>query len=106
MAGFYSIQPRTRNALKATSSRNANPTKPDNRLWSTDLGGGFSREDTGAPPVRLPSETQPVPQGTVGGSEVAPVEIAPPFDDEPTPRGPIPRKVQPTNWQREFGLGK
>lgn len=106
MRGFYGIQPRTRNALKRNRGTNANPTKPDNRLFETDMGGGFTRVDAGAPPVRLPSETQPVPKAKIDGHEVAPVETAPPIVDEPTPRGPVPRKVQPTNWQREFGLGK
>lgn len=106
MRGFYGIQPRTRNALKRHRGTNANPTTPDNRLFEIDMGGGFTRVDAGAPAVRLPSETQPVPIGTVGGPVVAPVETAPPVVDEPTPRGPVPRMPQPTNWQREFGLGK
>lgn len=106
MRGFYAIPSGTRNALKRHRGTNVNPTKPDNRLFETDMGGGFTRVDAGSPPVRLPSETQPVPQGTVGGSVVASVETAPPIVDEPAPRGPVPHKLQPTNWQREFGLGK
>lgn len=106
MRGFYGIQPRGRNALKATASRNVNPTSPDNRLWSTDLGGGFTREDTGAPPVRLQSETQPISQGTIGGPVIALIEPSPVEVEQPTPRGPIPHKLPSSNWQREFGLGK
>ena len=106
MRGFYGIQPRGRNALKATASLNANPTTPDNRLWLTDLGGGFTREDAGAPPARLQSETQPVLQGTIGGPVAAPVAPPLPSIEEPAPRGLIPNNPRPSNWQREFGLGK
>lgn len=106
MRGFYGIQPRGRNAPKATSSRNVRPTTPDNRQWSIDLGGGFTRVDAGAPPARLLSETQPIPLDNIGDPVVAQVETAPPVVNEPAPRGPVPYKLPPSNWQREFGLGK
>jgi hypothetical protein len=81
------------------------PVKPDNRQWETDMGNGFVRVDNGAPPARLPSESQPVHVGDLPSPKAtqtpAPVQIeqAPPV----TPSAP---KAPPVNWQREFGLGK
>ena len=79
--------------------------KPDNRQWETDMGSGFTRVDNGAPPARLPCETQPVSVGELEGPAVAPPVL--PVTIEPAPTSELTtRKPQSANWQREFGLGR
>ena len=92
------------------NDRSTTPTAtPDNRQWETDLGNGFVRVDNGAPPPRLPSESQPVSLGDLKGPVVSPT--SPPIrlgeTAEPAPRPkPVNHNTQPINWQREFGLGR
>ena len=79
--------------------------KPDTRHWETDMGSGFVRVDNGAPPARLPCETQPVSRGELEGPAVAPPVL--PVTIEPATTSELTtRKPQPANWQREFGLGR
>ena len=86
--------------------RPALPTAtPDNRQWETDIGNGFVRVDNGAPPPRLPTESQPVSLGNLNGPTVAPPVPTVIAETIPLPKPTAPR-FPPTNWQREFGLGK
>ena len=104
MAGFFHANP-TAHKRRPTKRSNASPAVPDNRVWQTDMGNGFIREDVGAPPARSPNETQPISMGTLGSPE------APPPVPEAIP-DPLPLSIRtnttprPANWQREFGLGK
>ena len=88
------------------SNRSTLPTAiPDNRQFETDMGNGFVRVDNGAPPSRLPSESQPVSVGNPHSPMVSP--SVPVVSTEPTPaHKPVNHNTQPTNWQREFGLGR
>jgi hypothetical protein len=104
MAGFRHHNPVAHKGRRPKGS-NTNPATPDNRVWQTDMGNGFIREDVGAPPARTPSETQPVSMGTLSAPE-APPPVAVTIPD-PAPL-PVRTNTQPrtANWQREFGLGK
>ena len=88
------------------SKRTTLPTAtPDNRQFETDMGNGFVRVDNGAPPPRLPSESQPVSLGDLNGPAVFPP--VPVVATEPTPvPKPVNHNTQPPDWRREFGLGK
>ena len=78
---------------------------PDNRQFETDLGNGFVRVDNGAPPPRLPTESQPVSVGAPQSPAVPP--SAPVVATEPTPIAkPVNHNTQPPDWRRDFGLGK
>jgi hypothetical protein len=79
--------------------------KADNRQWETDMGNGFTRVDNGAPPARLPSESQPVSVGALE-SPAAPPPMPVVSTESTAAPAPVTHKLQPTNWQREFGLGK
>lgn len=82
------------------------PVKPDNRQWETDMGNGFVRVDNGAPPARLPSESQPVSVGDLEGPAAPPIfDIGATIEPTPTPT-PITRAPPPNDWRREFGLGR
>ncbi len=81
------------------------PVKPDNRQWETDMGNGFIRVDNGAPPARHPSESQPVSLGNLNGPAVSPPLPEVVIEAAPTPK-PVNHNTQPTDWQREFGLGR
>ena len=88
------------------SKRTTLPTAtPDNRQFETDMGDGFVRVDNGAPPFRLPSESQPVSVGDLQSSAVPPPVPVVATEPAPTPK-PVNHNTQPTNWQREFGLGR
>ncbi len=91
------------------SNKNKRPTlptaTPDNRQFVTDMGNGFVRVDNGAPPSRLPSESQPVSVGDLNGAAVPPPVPIVPTEPAPTPK-PVNHNLHPTNWQREFGLGR
>ena len=79
--------------------------KPDNRQWETDMGNGFVRVDNGAPPPRLPTESQPVSVGAPQSPAVSP--SVPVVATEPAPIAkPVNHNTQPPDWRREFGLGK
>ena len=69
------------------------------------MGSGFTRVDNGAPPARLPCETQPVSIGELEGPAVAPPVLPVTIEHAPTSELTT-RKPQPANWQREFGLGR
>jgi hypothetical protein len=104
MSGFRHSNPVAHRGRRPKGS-NASPATPDNRVWITDMGNGFMREDVGAPPARSPNETQPISLGTLGAPE------APPPVPEATPDPmPLPVRIntapRSANWQREFGLGK
>ena len=88
------------------SKRTTLPTAtPDNRQFETDMGNGFVRVDNGAPPSRLPSESQPVSLGDLNGPAVSP--SVPVVATEPAPIAkPVNHNTQPPDWRREFGLGK
>ena len=69
------------------------------------MGNGFVRVDNGAPPSRLPSESQPVPVGNLNGPAVAPP--VPVVSTELAPIAkPVNHNTQPPDWRRDFGLGK
>ena len=69
------------------------------------MGNGFVRVDNGAPPPRLPSESQPVSLGDLNGPTVSP--SVPVVSIEPAPVAkPVNHDTQPPDWRREFGLGK
>lgn len=91
------------------SNRSKRPTlptaTPDNRQFETDMGNGFVRVDNGAPPSRLPCESQPVSVGDLQSSAVHPPVPMVPAEPASTPK-PVNHNTQPTNWQREFGLGR
>ena len=94
---------------RSRSKRNDRSTlpmaTPDNRQWETDMGNGFVRVDNGAPPPRLPSESQPVSLGDLNGPTVSP--SVPVVSIEPAPVAkPVNHDTQPPDWRREFGLGK
>ena len=78
---------------------------PDNRQWETDMGNGFVRVDNGAPPPRLPTESQPVSVGNLNGPAVSPPVPLVSTEPAPAPK-PVNHNTQPTSWQREFGLGR
>ena len=88
------------------SNRSTLPTAtPDNRQFETDIGNGFVRVDNGAPPSRLPSESQPVSVGDLNDLAVSP--SVPVVSTEPaTVPKPVNHNTQPPDWRREFGLGK
>lgn len=100
------LHSRSQRSRVRLSDRSTLPTAtPDNRQWETDMGNGFIRVDNGAPPPRLPSESQPVSLGDQQYSlEALPVPEAP-SEPVPTPK-PVNHNAQPTNWKREFGLGR
>ena len=88
------------------SNRSTTPTAtPDNRQWETDMGNGFVRVDNGAPPARLPSESQPVSLGDPQSPAVPPPVPVVSTEPAPTPK-PVNHNTQPPDWRREFGLGK
>jgi hypothetical protein len=94
-------------AIRSNRSKRATlPTAtPDNRQWEVDMGNGFVRVDNGAPPPRLPSESQPVSVGALEAPALGlPVPVVT-IETLPTPALTI-RTPLTTNWQREFGLGK
>lgn len=104
MAGFLHGNPTAHKGRRPRGS-NASPATPDNRVWQTDMGNGFIREDVGAPPARSPNETQPISMGTLGSPKAPPPVLEAIPDQAPLP---VRTNTQPrsTNWRREFGLGK
>lgn len=85
---------------------NAKPAQPDNRLWSVDMGNGFFREDAGAPPPRLPSESQPV---AIDADAIPPVDV--PVEpkilghlSDPAPA--VSSGDTERDWRGDYGLGK
>lgn len=92
------------------SDRSTLPTaKPDNRQWETNIGNGFVRVDNGAPPARLPSESQPVSLGNLHSltypSKGEVVKLSVPTELAPIAT-PVNHNTQPPDWRRDFGLGK
>ena len=94
------------------SKRTTLPTAtPDNRQWETDMGNGFIRVDNGAPPPRLPSESQPNPIIRTDGVYPVYPPTSPTIGlgvmaEAATVTKPVNHNTQPPDWRREFGLGK
>lgn len=89
-----------------TGKGNGSPAQPDNRLWSVDMGNGFFREDAGAPPPRLPSESQPVAIGVdaIPCVDMPVSNIAQVITSDPAPA--ISSGDTERNWKGDYGLGK
>ena len=100
------LHSRSQGSKFTRSNRSTTPTAtPDNRQFETDIGNGFVRVDNGAPPSRLPSESQPVSVGNPHSPTVSP--SVPVVSTEPAPVAkPVNHDTQPPDWRREFGLGK
>lgn len=89
-----------------TGKGNGSPAQPDNRLWSVDMGNGFFREDAGAPPPRLPSESQPV---AIDTPAIPPVDM--PVTKSAQVIAPDPAPTSPSgdtdrDWRGDYGLSK
>jgi hypothetical protein len=99
MSRFYSVNPRTRNAiLKTRSAPVADAHSPSSKdyaerhiAYETQLPNGIVRVDMGEPMSRLPNETQSVPKGKPRTAPivVAAAPVAAPSVPPAVPAGPL-----------------